>query len=72
MEKIFCGEETEVRMRKNLEILFVSNLPNLRCVFGGKIQIEAFENLKQLYLDCCPMLEHVFLHSSCQKTLKSS
>jgi len=59
METIFGREETEVKMRDNLEILRATNLPKLKSV----VSIGGFQNLRELYLDCCPVLEVVF-HSS--------
>nr|POE88534.1 putative disease resistance protein [Quercus suber] len=58
MQTIF-GEK-EVLREKNLETLWVSNLPILKSVSNGNLQLG---HLKKLYLDCCPMLETVF-HSS--------
>ncbi|XP_059462645.1 putative disease resistance protein At4g19050 [Corylus avellana] len=61
MESIFGGEETEVKMLKNLETLRASNLPKLKSVVSiGTEKVGGFENLKELYLDCCPLLEFVF------------
>ena len=59
MQTIF-GEEAEVLMEENLETLWASNLPTLKSVSNGNLQLG---HLKKLYLDCCPMLEAVF-HSS--------
>ena len=59
MKTIF-GEEAEVLMEENLETLWASNLPILKSVSNGNLQLG---HLKKLYLDCCPMLETVF-HSS--------
>ena len=59
MKTIF-GEEAEVLMEENLETLWASNLPILKSVSNGNLQLG---HLKKLYLDCCPMLEAVF-HSS--------
>ena len=59
MKTIF-GEEAEVLMEENLETLWASNLPILKSVSNGNLQLGL---LKKLYLDCCPMLETVF-HSS--------
>lgn len=58
--QIIFGEEAEVLMEENLETLWVSNLPILKSVSNGNLQLG---HLKKLYLDCCPMLEAVF-HSS--------
>ncbi|XP_030948307.1 putative disease resistance protein At4g19050 [Quercus lobata] len=59
MQTIF-DEEAEVLMEENLETLWASNLPILKSVSNGNLQLG---HLKKLYLDCCPMLETVF-HSS--------
>jgi MOB kinase activator 1 len=67
METIFGGEEREVKMRGNLETLRASNLPKLMSVFSiGNEKVGGFENLKELYLDCCPLLEFVFPSSQLQ------
>ncbi|XP_059462641.1 putative disease resistance protein At4g19050 [Corylus avellana] len=66
METIFGGEEREVKMRGNLETLRASNLPKLKSVVStGKEKVGGFEKLKELYLDCCPLLRFVF-HSISQ------
>ncbi|XP_023870647.2 putative disease resistance protein At4g19050 [Quercus suber] len=59
MQTIF-GEKAKVLMEENLETLWASNLPILKSVSNGNLQLG---HLKKLYLDCCPMLETVF-HSS--------
>jgi hypothetical protein len=54
-------------MRGNLETLRASNLPKLMSVFStGNEKVGGFENLKELYLDCCPLLEFVFPSSQLQ------
>jgi Leucine-rich repeat (LRR) protein len=61
METLFGGEEREVKMRGKLEILRASNLPKLKSVFSiGNEKVGGFKNLRELYLDCCPLLEVVF------------
>ncbi|GKU95891.1 hypothetical protein SLEP1_g9189 [Rubroshorea leprosula] len=50
------GEKME--FAENLEILRISTLPKLRSFYEGKAQ--PFSNLKELYIDYCPMLETVF------------
>ncbi|KAE7996846.1 hypothetical protein FH972_001535 [Carpinus fangiana] len=71
METIFGGEEREVKMRGNLETLRASNLPKLKSVVSiGKEKVGGFENLKELYLDCCPLLEFVFPSSQQPENLE--
>ncbi|KAK9984747.1 hypothetical protein SO802_034272 [Lithocarpus litseifolius] len=70
METIFCREEAEVEMQKNLNILWASNLPKLKSVYSGEMQHGSLLNLTELYLDCCPMLEVVFPSSQLPENLK--
>ncbi|KAM4085592.1 hypothetical protein ACJW30_10G039500 [Castanea mollissima] len=70
METIFCREDAEVEMQKNLNILWASNLPELKSVYSGEMPHESLLNLKKLYLDCCPMLEVVFPSSQLPENLK--
>ncbi|KAB1216982.1 hypothetical protein CJ030_MR4G021339 [Morella rubra] len=60
IERIFLGDKNEVGVGKNLDILQVSNLPKLISVDSKNMQNRSFENLRKLYLDCCPRLEVVF------------
>jgi Leucine-rich repeat (LRR) protein len=58
METIFGAVE------ENLLTLRASNLPKLKSVVSiGNVQLGGLQNLRELYLDCCPVLEVVF-HSS--------
>lgn len=60
MESIF-GEEKDIELVQNLEILWVSNLPKVERLFNQKLQsMKNLENLKQLHIDCCPKLKYVF------------
>ncbi|XP_050266230.1 putative disease resistance protein At4g19050 [Quercus robur] len=70
MKTIFCREEAEVEMQKNLNILWASNLPELKSVYSGEMQHGSLLNLTKLYLDCCPMLEVVFPSSQLPENLK--
>jgi len=71
METIFGGEETEVKMRDNLEILRATNLPKLKSVVSvGNVEHGGFQKLTELYLDCCPALEIVFPSSQLPENLK--
>uniref|UniRef100_A0A7N2N2U9 Disease resistance protein At4g27190-like leucine-rich repeats domain-containing protein n=2 Tax=Quercus lobata TaxID=97700 RepID=A0A7N2N2U9_QUELO len=70
METIFCREEAEVEMQRNLNILWASNLPELESVYSGEMQHGSLLNLTELYLDCCPMLEVVFPSSQLPENLK--
>lgn len=60
METIFGGEVTEVVMEEKLETLWASNLPKLNGLSRGNVQVGSFKNLRQLYLECCPLLEALF------------
>ena len=70
METIFCREDAEVEMQKNLNILWASNLPELKSVYSGEMPHGSLLNLTKLYLDCCPMLEVVFPSSQLPENLK--
>ncbi|XP_059463530.1 putative disease resistance protein At4g19050 [Corylus avellana] len=71
METIFGGEEREVKMRGNLETLRASNLPKLKnVVSNGKEKVGGFEKLRELYMDCCPLLEVVFPSSQLPENLE--
>ncbi|KAM1096569.1 hypothetical protein ACFX13_014428 [Malus domestica] len=69
IESILCGEEANVRLGRSLEILWVSNLPKLRSLYNGNAEPECFKNLKQLFLDCCPMIVNVFPSSQLPENL---
>ncbi|MBA0852377.1 hypothetical protein Goshw_004521, partial [Gossypium schwendimanii] len=43
-----------------LEILWISNLPELKSLYEEKVQSLSFGSIKHLYIDCCPKLETVF------------
>ncbi|XP_048326715.2 putative disease resistance protein At4g19050 [Ziziphus jujuba] len=67
MESILDGEEVDIRLGSNLEILWVSNLPSLKNIYSGT---EGFKNLKHLYLDCCPVILNVFSSSQFPENLE--
>nr|XP_048318797.1 putative disease resistance protein At4g19050 [Ziziphus jujuba var. spinosa] len=67
MESILDGEEVDIRLGSNLEILWVSNLPSLKNLYSGT---EGFKNLKHLYLDCCPVIVNVFSSSQFPENLE--
>ena len=71
MKSILSGEETGGRFGRNLEILWISNTPSLTSLYCGNLQTRGFENLKHLYLDCCPMIEHVFSSSQLPENLQT-
>ena len=68
MEIVF-SEERDFELGKNLEILWVSNNPNLKRLYGGEVQSVDFKNLTHLHLDCCPKLENVFPSSQFPENL---
>ena len=70
METIFFREDAEVEMQKNLNILWASNLPELKSVYSGEMPNGSLLNLTKLYLDCCPILEVVFPSSQLPENLK--
>ncbi|XP_030533678.2 putative disease resistance protein At4g19050 [Rhodamnia argentea] len=52
MECIFAGSDVTT--------LWVSNLPELRSIYSETVQSKSHKNLKNLYIDCCPMLVGTF------------
>ncbi|GMY29953.1 putative disease resistance protein At4g19050 [Fagus crenata] len=58
MKTIFGGE-AEAIVERNIETLWVSNLPVLDSVSSGDLQLGCFKNFRKLYLDCCPMLKTI-------------
>ncbi|PON85803.1 NB-ARC domain, LRR domain containing protein [Trema orientale] len=71
MKSILSGEDAGSRMGRNLEVLWISNVPRLTSLGGGNLQTMDFKNLKHLYLDCCPMIEHVFYSSQMPENLET-
>ncbi|XP_057463240.1 putative disease resistance protein At4g19050 [Actinidia eriantha] len=61
MESVF--HEDEVVKLGSLEVLWISNSINLKQIYCGNLLTDAFQNLKRLYLDCCPKLSIVFSSS---------
>ncbi|KAF4404173.1 hypothetical protein G4B88_014629 [Cannabis sativa] len=59
IEFIF-SQDKHVRVSKNFNLLWVSNLPNLTDLYIKNVEDDQIKNLKQLYLDCCPKLQHLF------------
>ncbi|KAL7243900.1 hypothetical protein ACSBR1_016169 [Camellia fascicularis] len=69
MEGVFHEEEIEeVAKVESLEVLWVSNSLNLKCIYPENWH--TFQNLKCLYLDCCPKLSFVFSSSQLPKNLQ--
>ncbi|GLU05306.1 hypothetical protein SLE2022_224120 [Rubroshorea leprosula] len=68
MESIFKGDK-DTELRKNLEILWISNLHNLKTICHGG-QPSCFNNLKQLHIYSCPILETVFSSSLLPENLQ--
>ncbi|KAL7188565.1 hypothetical protein ACSBR1_038435 [Camellia fascicularis] len=67
MESVFHAkeEDDDVELGKDLEVLWLSNLLNFKRIYSENLQHETFQNLKYMYLDCCPKISSVF--SSPQK-----
>ncbi|CAL5344852.1 unnamed protein product [Camellia sinensis] len=71
MESVFHAEEIEeVAKVESLEVLWVSNSLNLKCIYPENWQSHTFQNLKCLYLDCCPKLSFVFSSYQLPKNLQ--
>ncbi|GMN31069.1 hypothetical protein TIFTF001_003097 [Ficus carica] len=58
-EFIFSEEEAP-KLGEGFSILWASNLPLLKSLYEGNVQVQSFKNLTELYLDCCPEIEYVF------------
>lgn len=67
---ILSKEEAGVELGRSLEILWISNLPILSSLYNGSVQSKVFQNIKHLYLDCCPRLEKVFPSSQLPENLE--
>ncbi|KAK9921664.1 hypothetical protein M0R45_030166 [Rubus argutus] len=70
IQNILSKEEAGVKLGRSLEILWISNLPILSSLYNGSVQSEVFQNLKHLYLDCCPGIENVFPSSQRPENLE--
>nr|XP_027083423.1 putative disease resistance protein At4g19050 [Coffea arabica] len=53
-----------------LEILWISNASSLRSMYSENLRLGSFQNLKCLYLDCCPKLSSVFFSSQLLQMLE--
>lgn len=53
-----------------LEFLWISNTMSLRSIYSEKLQSGGYQNLKCLYLDCCPKLSSVFFSSNMLQKLE--
>ncbi|KAL5702182.1 hypothetical protein ACHQM5_027429 [Ranunculus cassubicifolius] len=62
MESCFYGEEEEENdtLGRCLQNLWVSKLPDLKCLFRDVVNSKSFTSLKNLYIECCPSLITVF------------
>ncbi|KAF5940801.1 hypothetical protein HYC85_021968 [Camellia sinensis] len=65
MESVFHAkeEDDDVKLGKDLEVLWLSNLLNFESIYSENIQHETFQNLKYMYLGCCPKISSVFASS---------
>ncbi|XAR53695.1 hypothetical protein NMG60_11022346 [Bertholletia excelsa] len=64
MKSILRDEEAEEMAKlESLKLLWVSNCVNLNHIYHGNRQSGTFQNLKHLYIDCCPQLSFVFSSS---------
>lgn len=70
LENLVMGDENNLKLLENLEILWMSNLPILRSVHTSGCQFESVRNLKQLYIDCCPQIETLFISSTLSVNLE--
>ncbi|KAM5559058.1 putative disease resistance protein [Rosa sericea] len=71
VHNILSNEEAGVTLGRNLETLWISNLPILSSLYNGSVQSVVFQNLKQLYLDCCPGIINVFPSSQLPENLET-
>lgn len=70
IERCTKMESVDISVGRNLEFLWVSNLPVLKNLCSGGMQTAGFKNLKHLYLDCCPTIENVFPSSQFPENLE--
>ncbi|XP_022153528.1 putative disease resistance protein At4g19050 [Momordica charantia] len=70
LENLMRDEDNLKSLEFNLQILWISNLPVFRSVHSTGCQFESFKNLVQLYIDCCPLLETLFISSKLSKSLE--
>ncbi|KAJ8766895.1 hypothetical protein K2173_011073 [Erythroxylum novogranatense] len=76
LQTIIHEEEKEARFGENLEILWISNLPHLETIYKGNLQVlndpqyKVLQNLKCLFLDCCPKLTNIFTSSLLPENLE--
>ncbi|KAJ8766894.1 hypothetical protein K2173_011072 [Erythroxylum novogranatense] len=76
LQTIIHEEEKEARFGENLEILWISNLPHLETIYKGNLQVlndpqyKVLQNLKCLFLDCCPKLTNIFTSSLLPESLE--
>ncbi|OWM88348.1 putative disease resistance protein At4g19050 [Punica granatum] len=70
LEYVFDREENGLRLGRKLEILWVSNLQKLSSLYSDNMPLDSYQNLRKLYLDCCPRLERVFSPSQNPKSLE--
>ncbi|KAK6917440.1 NB-ARC [Dillenia turbinata] len=61
--KCILDAKEQFTLGKNLEILWLSNLPSLKSICNESAHADSFRNLRCLYLDCCPLLTYVFYPS---------
>ncbi|XP_062006473.1 putative disease resistance protein At4g19050 [Rosa rugosa] len=72
VHNILSNEEAGVTLGRSLETLWISNLPILSSLYNGSVQSAVvFQNLKQLYLDCCPGIINVFPSSQLPENLEN-
>ncbi|GFY91783.1 hypothetical protein Acr_08g0001790 [Actinidia rufa] len=72
MEGVFHArkEDDVTKLGMAVEFLGISNAINLNCIHSGNLPCRGFQNLKSLYLDCCPKLSTVFSASQLPQNLK--
>ncbi|KAJ8766898.1 hypothetical protein K2173_011076 [Erythroxylum novogranatense] len=76
LQTIIHEEEKEARFGENLEILWISNLPHLETIYKGNLQVlndlqyKVLQNLKCLFLDCCPKLTTIYTSSLLPENLE--
>ncbi|KAJ4835949.1 hypothetical protein Tsubulata_047897 [Turnera subulata] len=70
LKNIFCEDDKDAKLGETLEILWISNLLNLKSLCSEKVVSINFSKLERLHLDCCPELECVFPSSLSLKNLK--
>ncbi|PSS04019.1 Disease resistance protein [Actinidia chinensis var. chinensis] len=72
MESVFHANEVDgvTELGREIEILWLSNVLKLTTIYSGNVQHTGFQNLKCMYLDCCPEIKSVSSLAQLPKNLE--